>query len=722
MAHSLEKDDTVAILGLGFGVTTFPSTVRRLSGATRDFAARTLAGEFGRDMAPADFALPPEEDVIADPELRAAKAVLRIAREAPLRVRPGERLAGSSTLLEAPHHQKPIAGVGSTSHTTIGLREALTRGLGDYRERIAERAARGDLSDEQATFLEAMTICLDAMHVWHRRLMDELSARIADSAGEERKLYGNARRNLERVPEHPPASFGEAVQGLWFLWEFQRLCGNWSGLGRIDRILGPYLDQDLASGVIDVNEARELIAHFWIKGAEWTGAPTGHVGSSGDAQFYQNVILGGVDEDGHQVENTVTYLVLDVVEELHISDFPIAVRVSARTPEKLWRRIAQVQRLGGGIVSIYNEDVVIPSMTGFGYPLRDARAFANDGCWEIIVPGKTSFSYRPYDLLTAFQTAVGLDREDGAAPACPTFEELYERFRSAMLRQLEDVWRECGKSFLGGPPSPLLSLFVEDCIERAAPYHSRGARYAVRSPHAGGMPDTANSLYAVKKLVYDEKRLSLSEFVDILRANWEGHEDLRLAIRRDLVLYGNDDDEADAMLIRVYNDFVTLCRERPECNGVLTPPGISTFGREIAFRDGRAAQPFGTFAHDILASNLAPSPGTDRCGPTAVLRSFCKVDFERLTCGTPLDLKLHPSGLRGETGLNSLIGLLKAFVAQGGLYVQVDVVDGDVLRDAQKRPERYPNLAVRVSGWSARFTTLDKIWQDMIIQRTEQML
>ncbi|MBN2452108.1 MAG: glycyl radical protein, partial [Lentisphaeria bacterium] len=201
--------------------------------------------------------------------------------------------------------------------------------------------------------------------------------------------------------------------------------------------------------------------------------------------------------------------------------------------------------------------------------------------------------------------------------------------------------------------------------------------------------------------------------------NWAGHEDLRREICRDLVLYGNDEAEADAMLVRVYTDYVTLCREQPRCNGVLTPPGISTFGRELAFRDGRAAQPFGSRVGDILASNLSPTPGTDRRGPTAVVRSFCKADFERLTCGTPLDLKIHPSSLRGEACLRSLVGLLQTFVALGGLYLQVDVVDAATLRDAQHHPERYPNLAVRVSGWSARFTTLDQTWQEMIIQRTE---
>ncbi|MBT3377036.1 MAG: hypothetical protein HN742_16380 [Lentisphaerae bacterium] len=716
----MQPDNTQAILGENFGVTTFPGTARRLSDETRAFAARVLAGEYGREMHNATFALPEDNDEPADPELRAAEAVMLAARQAPLRIMPGERLVGAAPLLEAAQHRKPAADVASTSHTTIGLGEALLSGLHPYRERIAERASRTDLSPSQTTFLQAMSLCLDAMAVWHGRLMTELNRRITDDDGRELRMYREIRDGLANVPDNPPRTFREAIQSLWFLWEFQRLCGNWSGLGRIDNMLGPFLRRDLVRGEIDLDEARELIAHFWIKGAEWTGARIGSVGSSGDAQFYQNVILGGIDQEGIQVENEVTYLALDVVEELHISDFPIAVRVSQRTPEKLWRRIAEIQRLGGGIVSIYNEDLVIESMTGFGYPLAEARAFTNDGCWEIIVPGKTAFGYRPYDLLPAFQDAMGLGDKSTEPPACNTFEEFYTCFHTNMARQLQAIRDTSRDSFTSGQPSPLLSLFVEDCIERASPYHSRGARYSVRSPHAGGMPDTANSLFAVKKLVYDDERLSLPELRAILQANWEGHEELRQEVRRSLVLYGNDDAEADAMLARVYNDYVALCRAAPESNGVLMPPGISTFGREIAFRDGRMAQPFGTFAGEILASNLSPTPGTDRCGPTAVVRSFCKIDFERLTCGTPLDLKFHPSSLEGRAGLNALVGLLQTFVAEGGLYLQVDVVDADVLRDAQKHPDRYPNLAVRVSGWSARFTTLGQTWQDMIIQRTEQ--
>lgn len=702
------QHSAAAILGETFGVATFPGMVRHLSADTRRLAARVLAGEYGRNMAPATFSLYPEEEALP-PERRSARAVLRVAELAPLRLRADEWLAGAAPLLEATFHQQPVAKTGGISHTTIGFERALREGLASYRQRLRERRERGGLESEQSDFLDAMAECLDAMAIWHRRLLDGLEELGLDEV----------RARLFRVPEQPPETFGEAVQALWFLWEFQRLCGNWSGLGRVDKMLGPYLARDLADEAITLDEARELLAHFWIKGAEWIGAKNSHIGSSGDAQFYQNVVLGGVDEDGVPVLNEVTDLVLDIVEELHISDFPVAVRVGGHTPARIWRRLADIQRQGGGIVSIYNDEVVIPALVDFGYPLAEARNFANDGCWEVLIPGCTAFSYRPFDLLPALQRTLGLDH-DGPPPADGDFATLYDRFHGEMARTLEGVWNECAGAFRNGPPSPLLSLFVEDCIERALPYYRRGARYSVRSPHAGGLPDVANSLHAIKTLVYDRQRLALAELVRILRADWAGHEELRREIQRDLVLYGNDDPAADNMIQRVFRDYTELCANQPERDGALLPAGLSTFGRELEYRANRKATAFGTRQGAILASNFSPSPGTDRHGPTAVVNSVTSVDFRRLPCGTPLDLKFHPSAVAGPEGIEALAGLLRSFVSRGGFYLQVDVVDAATLRDAQCRPELYPNLSVRISGWSARFTTLGREWQEMVIQRTEQ--
>jgi pyruvate-formate lyase len=729
----LESTAVIAeqLLQSGFGVTSIENTASRLPEVTRELAARTLAGRCGRQMRPADFCLPPDRSVGLSSVRRYAETVRLIAERAPLRVVPLERLAGASTLLEATLHRTPATGqepIHSTSHTTIDFEKALRVGYAGIREQIEQRlaarpvAGRGGLDEAGVEYLECMLICVEAAGIWHERTVAELSSRAGLADGMERQRYQEVLAVMERVPEEPPRTFYEAVQALWEFWEFQRLCGNWSGLGRVDKMLGPFLERDLQAGRITLDGARDLLAHFWIKGAEWIGSANWSVGTSGDAQFYQNVVLGGVDEDGCEVTNAVTYLVLDIVEETHISDFPVAVRVSRHTPERLWRRIAEVQRTGGGIVTIYNEELVVRALTRFGFPLAEARNFANDGCWEVLIPGKSCFGYTPFDALQLLQAAMGTHPEHPADYA--SFEELYAAFSERLGEKIRELY---GTEINDDPeqvtPTPLLDLWIEGCIEKGRGYRNGGPKYTILAPHAGGLPDVANSLRAVQTLVFESKRLSYAQMRDILREDWAGHEALRSEVWRRLMLYGNDDDEADAMLRRVFETYVSLCERTERADPrILRPAGISTFGREIEWAPRRAATPFGRHAGDILSSNLAPTPGSERHGPTAIIKSYCKCDFERLPNGVPLDLKLMPSSVRGEAGLEVMVGLLKTFVALGGWYIQPDVVDSDTLRDAQAHPERYPNLAVRVSGWSARFTTLSKEWQDMVIQRTEHRL
>jgi pyruvate-formate lyase len=705
-----------------FGVVAMDSKVHRLSSSTRQLAARYLSGEFGRSMKKASFSLDPKEIEGVTASRHSALAVKAVAEQAPLRIVEEELLAGAATLLEGPSHHIPLTSFWSTSHTTIGFEQVLQCGYRGLRCRIKERLDRGDLDEKGRDLLQAMQVCLEAAGIWHQRYVQEIEKRIAHSAGDQREPLQKILSSVIDVPENPPVNFRQAVQSLWMMWEFQRLCGNWSGLGRIDKILGPWLEKDLAEGRITLEDARELLAHFWIKGCEWIGAYWDLPLTSGDAQYYQNIILSGIDSEGRDVTNAVTYLVLDIAEELHISDFPIAVRVNKNTPERLFRRIAEVQRLGGGIVSIYNEELVIKALTRFGYPLPEAREFTNDGCWEVLIPGKTAFNYWPFDTLQLLQETLGLGSENQPLPFFNTFDDLYQAFRQGLAKTLEEIHRQMDVNYIDGLPSPLLSLFVDDCIERGRGYHDRGAKYSVMAPHAGGLPDTINSLYVLKKFIFDEKVMTLPEFVNILRNNWEGREELRGQIRQRYELYGNDNPEANAMAVRVFDDYVELAGRIRERNGVLRPPGISTFGREIGWRNQRAATAFGRLKGEILATNLSPTPGTDYHGPTAVIKSYCSMDFEKLPNGVPLELKILPLTLKGEAGLNALVGMMKTFMELGGWYLQVDVVDSEVLRDAQKHPEKYPNLSVRISGWSARFTTMNKEWQDMIIQRTQQEL
>ena len=699
-----------------FGAVTGFTGKPRLSKATRTLAARYLAGEIGRGMAPAAFAIDPDFFLQTPTSNQIyAEAIRLIAEQAPLRILPGERLAGAATLKEATQHRVPLTAFGSISHTTLGFEKALKLGLRGMRRELLARLRQRSLTPEARDLLAAMRVCLDAATAWHRRHVDALTALVGKSRGATRRAYETVLAALRPVPENPPKDFRQALQALWMLWDFQRLCGNWSGLGRVDKLLGPFLRRDLQADRITLDEARELIAHFWIKGCEWI---TAEGRGTGDAQFYQNIVLAGVDERGREVANELTYLVLDVVDELHISDFPIAVRLNRKSPERLVRRVAEVQRLGGGIVAIYNEDRIIPSLVQFGYPPAEARNFANDGCWEVLIPGKTSFGYQPFDTLQLLQEALGLSPVDGKAANFPDFDALYHAFHCRLAAKVT----ECLNTFdHSESPTPLISLFIEDCIATGRSYLGGGPKYTVRSPHAGGLPDAVDSLLAIRRVVYEEKKFTLPEFVDVLRRDWEKQENLRRRIRAQFPCYGNDAPEADALMQRVFNDFTGLVGQVHERWGILRPAGISTFGREVSqFLPGRTAAASGRRKGEILAPNFSPSPGSDRHGPTAVIKSHCAVDFSRLPCGTALDMKLLPATLAGEAGLTGLMGLLRTFVQLGGVFMQIDVVDSDMLRDAQTHPEKYPNLSVRVSGWSARFATLTQEWQDMIITRTQQ--
>lgn len=718
--------------------TGFKSSCR-LSATTRKLAVRYLSGEFGREMKDAQFGIPPEF-YLSMPSLNRqyAEAVKLIAENAPLRILPDEKLAGAATLKEATRHSVPLLTqsyrarsvpdgdwiskhplapapslLSSVSHTTVDFEKALRIGYKGIRAEIAERIGRNDLDADGEDLLKAMIVCLDAAGRWHERHVAELEKLASESRGALRRNYEEVIAALRNVPENPPRNFREAVQSLWMLWDFQRLCGNWSGIGRIDKMLGPHLRRDLAAGIITVDEARELIAHFWIKGCEWISADGK---GSGDAQFYQNIVLAGIDENGIDLTNEVTYLVLEVVEELHISDFPIAVRISQKSPEKLLRRVAEVQRLGGGIIAVYNEDRIIQTLVKFGYPLEEARNFANDGCWELLILGKTCFGYQPFDALAILQEAIGLGPVNKETVEYRDFESLYSEFRNRLAFQLASLLNSSNRSY---HPTPLISSLVEGCIEKARSYYDLGPKYTVLSPHPGGLPDVVNSLLVIRKLVYESREISLHDFTDILRNDWNGREDLRKRVRKQFEFFGNDSAEADDMMRKVFNDFTDLVAKVPKRMGIMRPAGISTFGREgTVYLPNRTAAASGHRKGDILAPNFSVTPGTDLRGPTAIIKSHCSVDFSKLPCGTALDLKVLPSSAEGEHGLAALVAMMRAFVSLGGIFMQIDVVDSELLRDAQMHPEKYPNLAVRISGWSARFATLTKEWQDMVILRS----
>ena len=695
----------------------------RLSDATRKFAHDSMNRKYGLDtLNMMALSLDDVEGFDSYSNLQKYDiAIKRIAESAPIRICEGEKLSGAATLGMAIRHRIPTtyqdcAPWSSISHLTIDFETVLKKGV-DSIKRKSQISYEKYKKTEKESFLMSCLNCLDAFEIWHKRYLDTLSA-----LPEYRANY----KNLKRVPFEPATNFYEAVQSLWFTFAFIRLCGNWPGIGRIDYLLGDYLKKDLENGALTLDEAREILAHFFIKGCEWINGK--YIGS-GDAQHYQNILLAGIDENGNEVTNEVTYLVLDILEELGISDFPTTVRINKNTDEKLLRRVSEVMRYGGGILAVYNEDLVIKTLVKDGYEEREARKFANDGCWEVQIPGRTYFSYTPFDSLQVLQKKTLCGYNEGVDFS--SFEELYEQYRADLYGKVQEIFQNKSKHFAnyGVPtkdwkwaeqlPCTVVSLFEDGCIDKGLSYLEGGPVYNINSPHIGGLADTVNSLYAIKKLVYDEKKLSLAEFFRVLRNNWEDEEALRQYVLSRYVYYGNDNDEVDAIAARLLSDFADICTSFNGKCGYRFPAGVSTFGRQLEWSPKRLASPHGRKQGEVLAANASPTPNTDKEGATAIIRSYCKADLSKLATGAALDIKLLPSSVKGEDGLQALISLIRGFISLGGFFMQPDVVDADLLRMAQERPEDYQTLSVRVSGWNARFVTLNKEWQDMVIEQNE---
>ena len=376
------------------------------------------------------------------------------------------------------------------------------------------------------------------------------------------------------------------------------------------------------------------------------------------------------------------------------------------------------------MVAVYNENVVIKAMTDYGYSLVEARRFANDGCWETQVPGKTRFGYMPFDSLALLQLKTLNSYE---AIEFSTFNALYSAYVKDLKTEVNTICKKLANSEIlnrdldikNVRPTSVVSLFVDGCIDNARSYFELGPIYNVLSPHIGGLADTVNSLYAIKKLVFDDKKVSFNEYMLALKNNWKNYQSV-YALARSLSYYGTDNDEVDGIYANLVNEFYLACNEADVYGYVKFPAGASTFGREIEWLPNRLAGAFGSKVGDILASNSSPTPNTDTEGVTAVIKSYTKADLTKLVTGTALDVKIAPTTLYGEKGVAVLKSLLKGFVSLGGYFMQLDTVSATTLKKAKENPTDYKTLSVRVSGWNARFITLTNEWQDMIIQRTER--
>ncbi len=673
-------------------------------------------------------------------------------------------------------------------HAVPQYSRVLSKGLGgiiaDARQRIAEiqsgtrpvepmdPAPVAEGKAQGVDFLEAVIIVCQAVVDWAHRyadLAEQMAGDTADAgrAAELRTIAANCRW----VPEHTPRSFAEAVQAFWLVHAALHNTLTHSACGRFDQFIYPFFRADCEAGRLDLEGAQEIIDSLWVKFNERAiiareiaetkvdGAAIerkmaalrkrGIDPSAGtdpyerlkardsvDAtnHWLQNIILAGQNERGEDVTNEVTYLCLNALEKMELTNPVVSARLHKNSPPELVRRCAEVIRSGGGMPAIFNDESLIPGLQKVGFPLQHARDYTNDGCWEVLVPGRTEFRFTRLGLLRCLEWVLNRGRslldEQQEAPdlgdpaALASFEDLYAAFLKQVERWIAFAV-EARTANYGAPgliaPDPLFSATLEGPVEKARDVTVGGARYIHQTLIGEGISHTADSLAAIRRMVFEEKRLTMAELVALVRDNFAGQEELRQFLVRCLPKFGNDDDYVDELYSRIVEDFAGLVRKHAAAHPWMTfAQGMGTFSWYIAIGEGLGASPDGRPAQAPIGSNASPSAGADLAGPAAAIRSVAKADLTELAGGAPCDLKLAASLFKGEEGLERLSALLRSFVEIGGNILTITVSDAETLRAAQREPENYRSLRVRMGGWSAYFVALSKDQQEFHIRAVER--
>ncbi len=615
-------------------------------------------------------------------------------------------------------------------------------GLRARRERVtALRAALSpqhpDFSDKAAE-LEAMAVVCEAAIRFAERHA-ELAEQLATTANPARaaELLAIASR-CRRVPAEAPRDFAEAIQAYWFihLGTITELNG-WDAMspGRLDVHLAPFYRQGLADGTLTRESAKELLACFWIKVNNTPAPPKVGVtaAESGTYNDFTNINLGGVLADGSDASNEVSYIVLEVLDELRLLQPQGNLQVSLRTPERLLQAACRVIRNGSGYPSLFNADEVVLAQTAMGKTLADAREGGTSGCVETGCFGKEAYILHGYlNLPKLLELALhdGIDPLRGLRIGLPTgdarnfrsVEEVYQAF----LRQLEhaiaikvETSNRLDRIYAEQVPAPFLSLYIADCIETATDYYCGGARYNTDYIQCCGLGTVTDALSALGRHVFAADHATMAQLLGALAADWKGYELLRTRIANHTPFFGNDDDEADALAVRLFNDCMSVLEGRVSYRGGTYHADFLSTTCHVYFGKMTGATPDGRGARLPLSDGTSPSHGADRHGPTAVMNSLGKLDQAR-SGGTLLNQRFEPAALAGDGGIARLASLVRGYFRQGGHHVQFNVVDEATLRAAQKRPEAYRNLLVRVAGYSDYFVDLDAAHQEEIISRTAQ--
>ena len=617
------------------------------------------------------------------------------------------------------------------------------RGMLDLQREIEDNIARLDylndpLANDKAEAWKAMAISCQAVIVFAERHAELAEAMARECAhGRRAEELREIARVCRRVPAHKPETFREAIQMYWFvhLGTITELNG-WDAMnpGHFDQHLAPFYEREVAAGTLTREEAKELLCCFWIKVNNHPAPPKVGVTAreSGTYNDFTNINIGGVKRDGSDGTSEVSYLMLEVVEELHILQPGSSVHISARTPDRFLHAAIGVIRQGHGYPSVFNPDAYIMEMVRQGKTLEDAREGGCSGCIEVGAFGKEAYLLTGYlNVPKVFEVTLnnGIDplsgKQVGLASGDPRtfqgFEELYAAFL-AQLRHVIDqkirVSNYIDRMFAKYAPAPFLSVVIDDCIARGRDYYDGGPRYNTSYIQCCGLGTVTDSLAAIKKHVFEERRFTMEALLAALAKDFQGAEVMRQTIVNKTPFFGNDDDYADSIAVRVYDDLVATIDGQPNIKGGKYHLNMLSTTCHIYFGKVLGASANGRLAGKSISDGTSPSHGADTNGPSAVIKSLGKLDQQK-SGGTLLNQRFLPSLLKTDRDIAKLGKLVRSYFALGGHHIQFNIVDTATLLAAQESPDDYRDLLVRMAGYSDYFNDMNSDLQREVIERTE---
>ncbi len=590
----------------------------------------------------------------------------------------------------------------------------------------------------KAQELQAMSLCVEALirYAWRHA---ERARALAQSEADPRRRAELMRiaEVCSHVPAHAPRNLWEAIQYYWFVHlGVTTELNTWDSFspGRLDQHLYPFYAREVAAGALTREQAAELLQCLWIKFNNQPAPPKVGVtaAESGTYTDFAQINLGGLRVDGTDGVNEMTYLLLDVVEEMRLLQPSASIQVSEQSPDRFIQRAARIIRTGFGQPSIFNSDLIVRELLRQGKSLVDARNGGSSGCVEAGAFGKENYNLTGYfNLPKVLEITLhnGVDprtgRQIGLATGDPrdftSFAELFAAFER-QVRHFVDIKvrgnQVIERLYAAYMPAPFLSLLIDDCIARGRDYHDGGARYNTSYIQGVGLGSITDALAALKYHVFDQGTLTMAGLLEALDNDFVGHERVRQLLLNRTPRYGNDDEYADRIMTDVFEAYFAAIDGRPNTKGGAYAINLLPTTVHIYFGSVMGASADGRRAGEPLSEGVSPVQGADRRGPTAVIRSVAKMDHAR-TGGTLLNQKFTPRVLQGEEGLEKLTQLVRAYFKLGGHHIQFNVVDAATLRAAQRNPQQYRDLIVRVAGYSDYFCDLSPALQDEIIARTE---